>query len=78
MKIGYARVSTKDPNLDMQLDALRLADCTDTYIYKEEISGSMMERPELRKILERLHAGDIVVIWKLDRLGRPRPGALGN
>ena len=70
MRIGYARVSTRDQNLDLQLDALRKAGCTDTYIYKEEISGATRERPQLQKLLEQIREGDVVVIWKLDRLGR--------
>lgn len=70
LKIGYARVSTKDQNLDLQLDALRKAGCADTYIYKEEISGVSKERPQLKKLLEQVREGDVVVIWKLDRLGR--------
>lgn len=70
MKIGYARVSTRDQNLDLQIDALKKAGCADTYIYKEEISGASRERPELKKVLEHLRADDVVVVWKLDRLGR--------
>lgn len=70
MKIGYARVSTRDQNLNLQIDALKKAGCTDTHIYKEQITGSTLERPELKKMLEGLRVGDIVVIWKLDRLGR--------
>ncbi len=70
MKIGYARVSTRDQNLNLQIDALKIAGCTDTYIYKEEISGVAKERPQLRKLLEQIREGDVVVIWKVDRLGR--------
>lgn len=70
MKIGYARVSTKDQNLDLQIDALTKAGCTDTYIYREEISGATRERPQLKKLLEQVRQNDVVVIWKLDRLGR--------
>ena len=70
MKIGYARVSTKDQNLDLQLDALSKAGCADTYIYREEVSGALRERPQLKKLLEQVREGDVVVIWKLDRLGR--------
>lgn len=70
MRIGYARVSTRDQNLNLQLDALRKAGCTDTYIYKEEISGATRERPQLQKLREQLREGDVVVVWKLDRLGR--------
>lgn len=70
MKIGYARVSTRDQNLDLQIDALKKAGCADTYIYKEEVSGASRQRPELQKMLTQIREGDIVVIWKLDRLGR--------
>jgi len=70
MKIGYARVSTRDQNLDLQVDALKKAGCADTYIYKEEISGASRDRSELKKVLEHLRADDVVVVWKLDRLGR--------
>ena len=70
MKIGYARVSTKDQNLDLQIDALKNVGCVDTYIYKEEISGVAKERPQLTRLMEQIREGDIVVIWKLDRLGR--------
>lgn len=68
MKIGYARVSTKDQNLDLQLDALTKAGCEK--IYREKISGAGKERPELQKMLENIREGDVIVIWKLDRLGR--------
>jgi DNA invertase Pin-like site-specific DNA recombinase len=70
MKIGYARVSTEDQNLNLQIDALRDTGCADSYIYKEEISGVAKERPELKRLLEQIREGDIVVVWKLDRLGR--------
>jgi DNA invertase Pin-like site-specific DNA recombinase len=70
MKIGYARVSTKDQNLNLQIDALRNTGCVDTYIYKEEISGVAKERPQLKRLLDQIRQGDIVVVWKLDRLGR--------
>jgi DNA invertase Pin-like site-specific DNA recombinase len=70
VKIGYARVSTRDQNLDLQIDALKKAGCDHTYIYKEQISGGTKERPELQKMMGQLRHGDVVVIWKLDRLGR--------
>jgi DNA invertase Pin-like site-specific DNA recombinase len=67
MKIGYARVSTADQNLDLQLNALSEYGCTT--IYQEKISGKNKDRPELKKLLETLRKGDQVVVWKLDRLG---------
>jgi DNA invertase Pin-like site-specific DNA recombinase len=68
MNIGYARVSTQDQNLDLQIDALTKAGCE--IIFKENISGKSKERPELLKLFEKLRKGDTVVVWKLDRLGR--------
>jgi DNA invertase Pin-like site-specific DNA recombinase len=67
MKIGYARVSTKDQNLDLQNDALLKAGCEKIYSEKE---SSMKQRPELEKLMENIRNGDVIVIWKLDRLGR--------
>jgi DNA invertase Pin-like site-specific DNA recombinase len=68
MKIGYARVSTQDQNLSLQLDALQAAGCTK--IYQEKASGARVDRPELATMLEHVREGDTIVIWKLDRLGR--------
>ncbi|MCT1524146.1 recombinase family protein [Sphingobacterium hotanense] len=68
MKIGYARVSTQDQNLYMQIDALKNAGCE--IIFGEKISGKSKERPELLKMFDKLRKGDTVVVWKLDRLGR--------
>lgn len=68
MRIGYARVSTTDQNLELQLIALKQAGCA--RIYQEKISGSQRERPELQKLLDQLRSNDIVVVWKLDRLAR--------
>lgn len=68
MLIGYARVSTQDQNLDLQLDALAQAGCTK--IYDDKISGSRVARPGLAQALEMLREGDTLVVWKLDRLGR--------
>jgi DNA invertase Pin-like site-specific DNA recombinase len=68
VKIGYARVSTEEQNLDIQLAALRKAGCKK--IFQEKISGTKWERPELHKMLDIVDTGDIVVVWRLDRLAR--------
>ena len=68
MKIGYARVSTRDQNLDLQLDALNRAGCE--RIYQDVASGSKTARPALDELLGQVRAGDVLVIWKLDRMGR--------
>ena len=68
MKIGYARVSTKDQNLDLQIEALRNAGCEK--IYQEKISGSTKNRPELDKMIEHFRKDDELFVWRLDRLGR--------
>lgn len=68
MKIGYARVSTRDQKDDIQVDALKKAGCE--RIYLDIASGAKSVRPELDKLLANARAGDAVVIWKLDRLGR--------
>ena len=68
MLIGYARVSTQDQNLDLQLEALFKAGCKK--VFDDKISGSRAERPGLTKALELLREGDTLVVWKLDRLGR--------
>ena len=68
MKIGYARVSTQDQNLDLQLNELTKFGCAT--IYQEKVSGKNTERAELKKLLASVRSGDEVVVWKLDRLGR--------
>ena len=70
-KIGYARVSTDDQNLDLQRDALTQAGCTE--IYEEKASGKSAERPELDHCLRALRPGDALTVWRLDRLGRSLP-----
>jgi DNA invertase Pin-like site-specific DNA recombinase len=68
MNIGYARVSTRDQNLELQLDALTKAGCE--IIFQEQASGATKARPELDRLLASLRRGDTVTIYKLDRLGR--------
>ena len=68
MLIGYARVSTDDQNLDLQRDALRLVGCEK--IYEDRISGAKAARPGLATAIEVARAGDALVVWRLDRLGR--------
>jgi DNA invertase Pin-like site-specific DNA recombinase len=68
MKIGYARVSTHDQKLEMQIDELTRFGCE--LLFKEKISGKSKLRPELEKMIGQLRKGDVIVVWKLDRLGR--------
>src|SRR6185312_4159267 len=68
MDIGYARVSTGEQTLDLQLDALQKAGCGK--IYQETASGAKAERPVLADVLGYLRSGDTLVVWRLDRLGR--------
>lgn len=68
MKIGYARVSTADQSVDLQVDALRAAGCE--RVYEEIASGAKAERLVLTQVINQLRPTDVLVIWKLDRLGR--------
>ncbi|HFK7119107.1 TPA: recombinase family protein, partial [Escherichia coli] len=68
MLIGYVRVSTNDQNTDLQRNALNCVGCE--LIFEDKISGTKSERPGLKKLLRTLSAGDTLVVWKLDRLGR--------
>mgnify|MGYP000474665822 CR=1 FL=1 len=65
---GYARVSTEDQNLDLQIQALEEYGCT--YIFKEKKSASGVKRRQLEMLKKHLAPGDTLVVWKLDRLGR--------
>ena len=68
MKIGYARVSTLEQNLDLQLQALKKAGCRRTF--REKISAGNRNRPEFQRMLDQIRTGDTIVVWKLDRLAR--------
>ena len=71
MRIGYARVSTSDQNLNLQKDALRAAGCE--RVFTDTVSGASAERPGLTAALTECRPGDTLVVWKLDRLGRSLP-----
>jgi DNA invertase Pin-like site-specific DNA recombinase len=68
VKLGYARVSTHEQQLALQLDALRKAGCEQ--IFEEKATAAHQERAQLQKLLGQLRAGDVLVVWKLDRLAR--------
>ncbi|WP_175417914.1 recombinase family protein, partial [Escherichia coli] len=68
MQYGYARVSTFDQNLELQLEALRSSGCD--RIFEDKISGAKSKRPGLDKLIKALRPGDTVIVWKLDRMGR--------
>ena len=68
MLLGYARVSTNDQNLDLQLDALRSHGCE--RFFSDVVSGAKASRPGLDEMLKNAREDDVIVIWKLDRLGR--------
>jgi DNA invertase Pin-like site-specific DNA recombinase len=71
MLIGYARVSTHDQTLNLQQDALTKADCSK--IFTDSASGALAERKGLEEALSYVRAGDTLVVWRLDRLGRSLP-----
>jgi DNA invertase Pin-like site-specific DNA recombinase len=68
MLVGYARVSTEEQNLGLQLDELKKAGCEK--IFTDEVSGAKRERPGLSEALDYMRSGDTLVVWRLDRLGR--------
>ncbi|KFB98807.1 phage DNA invertase [Trabulsiella guamensis ATCC 49490] len=68
MQIGYVRVSTSEQNTDLQREALQRSGCEQ--IFEEKMSGTIANRPALKKLLRTLKEGDTLVVWKLDRLGR--------
>lgn len=68
--MGYARVSTADQDLSLQLEALRHAGCRDAWIFHDITSGARTARPGLEACLRALGPGDTLVVWRLDRLGR--------
>ncbi len=76
VKIGYARVSTGEQNLDLQTDRLRADGCEEIFSDKG-VSGAATKREGLDAALDRLQAGDILVVWKLDRLGRSLTHLIG-
>ena len=70
---GYARVSTEDQELDLQLDALQNAGCLTENIYSDKVSGAKTHRPGLSAVLDMASRGDTLLVWRLDRLGRSMP-----
>jgi len=72
MRVGYARVSTDEQNLDLQRRALKAAGCARIFA-DQGVSGAARKRPGLDKALESLSNGDVLVVWRLDRLGRSLP-----
>ena len=70
LKLGYARVSTDDQDMLMQIEALKSAGVKEENVYKEHISGMKKDRPELKRLLDFAREGDEIVVFKLDRISR--------
>jgi DNA invertase Pin-like site-specific DNA recombinase len=70
MKVGYARVSSQDQDYSYQLKALEDAGCQPDMLFRDKASGKRMSRPEFDRMLTYLREGDVLVVWKIDRLGR--------
>src|SRR5690242_9875096 len=68
--IGYARTSTKEQRLDLQVDALRQAGVQDRHLYKDQASGARKDRPGFLACWQYLQPGDTLIVWRLDRLAR--------
>jgi len=70
MLIGYARVSTDDQSVEMQIEALKKAGVDEENIYHENISATKKNRPQLERAMQALREGDVFIVWKFDRLAR--------
>lgn len=77
-RVGYARVSTTEQNLDMQVEALLNAGVHKDHIYIEKVSGAAIKRPKLEWAFDSLRPGDTLVVWKMDRLARSLIDLLGK
>jgi DNA invertase Pin-like site-specific DNA recombinase len=71
--VGYARVSTDDQDVQLQLQALKQAGCSEHEIFIDKASGAQADRPGLKACLQALEPGDTFLVWRLDRLGRSMP-----